>query len=122
MSSLSLLLHEVPTILVAIRVSSCVSIHTFLFFYSFDFGAVMVLYYNDDILLNDEQFTSLCQALAENLTISNLPKHLTTFTISFITVLYFAMFLAPAFDEIKEKCLDVTDEIPDPLDLCSLFF
>ena len=78
----------------------------------------MVLYYNNDILLNDEQFTPLHQALAENWTIHNLPETPNDVSLLF----YFALFLALVFDDIKEKCPDLADEIPDPLDLCSLFY
>ena len=78
----------------------------------------MVLLYNDDLLLNNEQFNFLCQALAENLSISNLPE--ASEDVSYL--FSFTMFLTPIFDEILEKCPETANEIPDPLDLCTLFY
>ena len=78
----------------------------------------MVLYYKDDLLLNNEQFNFLCQALAENLSISNLPEASEDVPYLFS----FAMFLTPIFDEIQEKCPKIANEIPDPLDLCTSFY
>ena len=56
----------------------------------------MALHYNDDLLLNNKQFNFLCQALGENLSISNLPE--ASEDVSYL--FYFAMFLTPIFDEI----------------------
>ena len=74
----------------------------------------MVLHYNDDLLLNNEQFNFLCQALAENLSISNLPEA----SEDVPCIFSFAMFLTPIF----EKCPEIANEISDPLDLCTLFY
>ena len=86
----SLAFREYSTILVAIQVHSS----AYIYFYSVNFR--MVLHYNDDLLLNNEQFNFLCQALAENLSISNLPEASEDVPYLFS----FAMFLTPIFDEI----------------------
>ena len=56
--------------------------------------------------------------IGKNLSISNLPQASKDVS----SLFYFAMFLTPIFDEIREKCPEIANEIPDPLDLCTLFY
>ena len=78
----------------------------------------MPLVYLDDFIAHDDNFNLLCAFIGQGLTIENLPPA----TSQNLTKLFmFVMFINPVFDELRYAFPEQTDQIRDPLNLCTLF-